>query len=226
MPPCRRSVAGFLLVQLAAYTLFLYLDLFWGGAGSVPVKYATILLCLLFSLYWSARGGERLVTAALAFTLGADTFLLLLDAWYLAGVLLFCGVQGLYLVRILRENGGHGLWPLRLGLFAGALWVLERLGLLSLLNGAAALYFTNFLVNTAQSLSLRGLRMGLFSLGLVLFLCCDVCVGAFNQPGLVPNGVYVFARVGMWLFYLPAQVLITLSGLPDPVLRGYDHENQ
>ena len=141
-------------------------------------------------------------------------------------MLLFCVVQGLYLVRILGLNGGHTLWPLRLGLFAAALWLLRRLGMLSPLNGITAFYFTTFLVNTVQSLVLRGKKQRLFALGLVLFLCCDLCVGAFNEPGLVPSGVYSFARVGMWLFYLPAQVLITLSGLPDPVLRGLDHENQ
>ena len=222
----RRLVGWFLLAELAVYLLFLWLDLFCGGAGSAPVKYAAIALCFFFSLYGSVRGGERLVTAALAFTLGGVCFLLLLDARYLAGVLLFCVVQGLYLARILRENGGHALWPLRLGLFAVALWVLRRLGMLSLLNGVTAFYFNNFLVNVIQSLSLRGLRLRLFSLGLALFLCCDLCVGAFNEPGLVPSAVYSFARVGMWLFYLPAQVLIALSGLPDPVLRGLDDENQ
>ena len=222
----RRSVTWFLLVQLAAYARFLYLDLFRGGVGSVPIKYTAIVLCFCLSVYGALQGGEKLVTAALAFTLGADTFLLLLDAGYLTGVLLFCVVQGLYLVRILRENGGHALWPLRLGLFAGTLLLLKWLGLLSPVNGVAAFYFTNFLVNTVQSLSLPGRRMRVFSLGLALFLCCDLCVGAFNQPDMVSGGVYSFVQVGMWLFYLPAQVLITLSGLPKPVMRGLDHENK
>lgn len=222
----RRSVKWFLLAQLAAYLCFLYMDLFRGGAGSAPVKYAAIALCVLFSLYGAAQGGEWLVTAALALTLGADTFLLLLDTRYLTGVLLFCAVQGLYLIRVLKANGGHALWLLRLGLLIGALCLLRWLESFSPLNVAAVFYFTAFLMNTVQSLSLGGKRLRLFSLGLVLFLCCDLCVGAFQAPGLVPGGVYSFTRVGMWLFYLPAQVLITLSGLPDSVLRGIDHEDQ
>ena len=68
--------------------------------------------------------------------------------------------------------------------------------------------------------------MGLFRLGLALFLCCDVCVGAFNAPGLFPVPVTAFARVGMWLFYLPGQVLIALSALPEPILRGKENENK
>ena len=41
-------------------------------------------------------------------------------------------------------------------------------------------------------------------------------MGAFNLgPGAVPAAVYAFARVGMWLFYLPSQVLIVTSGFPE-----------
>ena len=37
-------------------------------------------------------------------------------------------------------------------------------------------------------------------------LCCDLCVGAFHL-GLWTG----FTRIGMWLFYLPSQMLIVLS---------------
>ena len=46
-----------------------------------------------------------------------------------------------------------------------------------------------------------------------LFLLCDVCVGLRNQPSLLP-GLAGAAQVGMWLFYLPGQVLLVLSGFP------------
>lgn len=209
------SAALFLGIQGVLYLLFLWGDLTGAGAGTVPIKYGSILLCLLFSLGWSLGGGDRLVSAALAFTLGADTFLLLLDCRYLLGVSLFCVVQGLYLLRIFRGNGGRSLWPIRLGLFLLALALLARWDMLSPLNAAALFYFTNFLCNVLQSWSLRGRGARLFSAGLTLFLCCDLCVGVFNQPGLFPQTLDAFARVGMWLFYLPAQVLIALSGLPD-----------
>ena len=43
---------------------------------------------------------------------------------------------------------------------------------------------------------------------------CDVCVGLFNVlPPASP--LYAAVSVGMWLFYLPSQVLITLSALPE-----------
>lgn len=211
----RFSVAAFVIIQGALYLLFLFLDLVGAGDKTVRLKYGSIVLCLLFSAYWSIGGGDKLVTAALTLTLGADTFLLLLDRDYLLGVLLFCGVQGVYLVRIYHKNGGNALWGMRLGcclLAYLALWITGRM---NLLNALVVFYLTNFVWNTIQSLALSELGARLFSAGLMLFLCCDLCVGVFNQPDLFPNSWYLFVTIAMWLFYLPAQVLIVLSGLPD-----------
>ena len=174
------------------------------------VKYLTIVVCLLAAV-WSARhGGSCLMAWAMAFTLAADTFLLLLDRWYGMGIALFCVVQGLYLTRI-RRACGHTLWVLRAGLAAAAWPLLSALGMGTALNLLAALYFVNFLVNAFQSLTLRSER--LFAAGLWLFLLCDVCVGLRNQPSLLP-GLAGAAQAGMWLFYLPGQVLLVLSGFP------------
>lgn len=44
---------------------------------------------------------------------------------------------------------------------------------------------------------------------------CDLCVGLHNLAAFLPvvdtGPLFSFAQVGMWLFYLPSQVLITLS---------------
>ena len=47
---------------------------------------------------------------------------------------------------------------------------------------------------------------------LCLFLCCDVCVGLHNMPSALPEWLQSAARIGMWTFYLPSQVMIVLSG--------------
>lgn len=203
--------AVFLGLEAALYAAFMTLDL-TGGSGD-PVKYASIAVCLVFSVLFARRGGSRLMPAAMALTLGADTFLLLLNDHYGAGVALFCGVQALYLVRICRRNGGRTLWPLRLALVLGGWAGLWALGLLSPLNLLAAVYFMNFLLNACQAVPLHS---PLFSVGLWLFLLCDVCVGIRNQPELFPGWLAAFAQVGMWLFYLPGQVLLVLSGRKEP----------
>lgn len=214
----------FLTVEAILYAAFLIWDLTVGGPGSNPIKFAGILLCLAYSLYLSRQGGCRLVSAALALTVLADVFLLLLNAHYALGILLFCGVQGLYFIRIVR-GGGRNLRGLRLGLFLLSLVVLNLLGLLIPLNILALFYFTNFFCNALASLSCSGRSMRLFSIGLWLFLCCDLCVGLFQNPQLVPPAVSAFVSVGMWLFYLPAQVLIALSGA-NPSSGGFSHETK
>ena len=112
------------------------------------------------------------------------------------------------------------------GVAAAALALLQALGALSPLNALSGVYFTQLLANGAESLTLR--RQGrpyiFFSIGLFLFIGCDICVGLHN---LVPaSAAGAFARVGMWMFYLPAQVLITLSGLPNFSTRGVPIEDQ
>ena len=213
-------VGWFCLLQGGIYLSFLSMDLWRRGPSTTPLKYLGILLCLAYSLYWSVRGGDRLISGALALTLGADTFLLVLNTRYVLGVLLFCCVQLLYFL-----NGGQSWWGLRLVLFLAPLAILGLAGLMSPLNVLAMLYFSNFLCSALQSLGLNGPRCRLFSAGLLLFLCCDVCVGLFQYAWLLPAAAG-FARVGMWMFYLPAQVLITLSGLPNYLTRGVPIENQ
>ena len=204
MAPVKKCFVG---LETALYLLFLALDAF--SAGGDGVKYLTIVVCLLAAV-WSARhGGSRLMAWAMAFTLAADTFLLLLDRWYGMGIVLFCVVQGLYLARIRRACGRHPVGAA--GGAGGGVGAAECFGNGTALNLLAALYFVNFLVNACQSLTLRSER--LFAAGLWLFLLCDVCVGLRNQPSLLP-GLAGAAQVGMWLFYLPGQVLLVLSGFP------------
>lgn len=119
----------------------------------------------------------------------------------------------LFLALDAFSTGGDGVKYLTIVvcLLAAAWVLLSALGMGTALNLLAALYFVNFLVNAFQSLTLRSER--LFAAGLWLFLLCDVCVGLRNQPSLLP-GLAGAAQVGMWLFYLPGQVLLVLSGFP------------
>ena len=213
-------------LETVAYIRFLTWDLA-GGHNSNWIKFGGILLCLAFAL-WAGTlpGGEKLTGLALALTAGADVFLLLLDRYYLLGVGLFCLVQVCYGVRIFQASGGRSWWAVRLAMGGCALFVLHALGLLTVLNGLALLYFTNFLCNALVSWFCPGRGARLLSVGLCLFLCCDLCVAVFQNPGLFPPELSAFSRIGMWLFYLPGQVLIALSALPDSQVGGVPHENQ
>lgn len=219
-------IRGFLCLQGALYVLFVAMDLLRLGRAGDPVKFCAILLCAAFCLYWRRRGGDGLVAGAMALTLCADLFLLALNRDYPLGVLLFCAVQGLYLLRLCRLTGRRPRWPVRGALFLLGLGALALLKMLTPLNVLVIFYFSNFVCNVLLARQVPGRRGRLFALGLGLFLCCDICVGAHNVPALLPRPILEGARVGMWLFYLPGQVLISLSALPDSVLRGLTHENR
>ena len=217
----RPAAAGFVGIETALYAAFLAMDLTGAGPSTVPVKYAGILLCVCVALYAALRGGDRLALPALALTALADWFLLVRNDRYAVGVAVFLCVQTVYYLRLRRLGAGSG-WPLRaaLALLAGA--GLYALNLASPLNLLAGLYFSQLLSNTllAWSVKVKGKGKGkgltLFALGLTLFVGCDLCVGLTNS-GLLPPEVLRFVSVGMWLFYLPSQVLIALSALPEEV---------
>ena len=208
----RPIAAGFVGIETALYAAFLAMDLTGAGPSTVPVKYAGILLCVCVALYAALRGGDRLALPALALTALADWFLLVRNDRYAVGVAVFLCVQTVYYLRLRRLGAGSG-WPLRaaLALLAGA--GLYALNLASPLNLLAGLYFSQLLSNTLLAWSVKGKHLTLFALGLTLFVGCDVCVGLTNS-GLLPPEVLRFVSVGMWLFYLPSQVLIALSALP------------
>lgn len=207
VPPSLLS--SFLSVEGAVYACFLVLDLMGQGDQTTFLKYTGILLCLAFSLL----GGDRLVPLALALTAGADWFLLVRNDHYALGVALFLGVQTVYYVR-LRRAGADSAWTLRSALALGAGLGVYALRMASPVNLLAALYFSQLLSNTLLAWRLKGRRWRTFALGLTLFVGCDVCVGLFNA--LPPDSSPYFAvSVGMWLFYLPSQVLIALSALPE-----------
>ena len=206
------ALAAFLAAEGVIYAVFLTLDLTGRGAGSVPIKYGGVLLCLLFALVCALRGGDRLVLPALALTAGADWFLLVRNDHYAVGVALFLCVQTVYYLR-LRLSAAPAVWPLRAGLALGAGLALYALRLASPLNLLAGLYFSQLLSNTVLAWPQKGRCRRLFAAGLTTFVGCDLCVGLFNVlPPASP--LYPAASVGMWFFYLPSQVLIALSAMP------------
>lgn len=224
--PCGSILIPFIFTEAVFYLTFLILDLTSSLNGlSTALKYCSVLLCFGFSLIFARTPDRILAASALGLTVIADAFLLLLDRHYLAGILCFLGVQILYYIRILSAGGFSFLpfLPVRF-LLSGCIFpVLAVLHIWDPLSAAAVFYFLQLLLNAAESLFLRhiNLQYTLFSAGLLLFVCCDLCVGLTNLSSLavisVPEPVLSFAQTGMWLFYLPSQVMITLSIYPNPV---------
>lgn len=194
--------AAFLLLECGIYITFLSLDLIDITIPTTPLKCAGILLCQAFALACALRGGDKLVAPALAFTAAADWFLLIRNDHLMLGIALFLVVQTLYLIRLRRMGSESHFW-LR-SMLAVLLGVaVFALNLATPLNLLVALYFSQLLSNAILAWSAK---KWMFAIGLTLFVCCDICVGMFNLSIL-----HSFASVGMWMFYLPSQVLIVLS---------------
>ena len=200
----RPVIIGFVCAEAALYAAFLAVDIGAAGPSTVPLKYTGILLCAAFALYAALWGGDRLVFPALVLTVLADWFLLVRNDGYAVGVALFLCVQTVYYLRLRRLGAGSG-WLLRtaLALLIGA--GLFALRMATPLNLLAGLYFSQLVSNTLLAWTARRDALPLFALGLTLFL---------TNSGLLPPEVLRFVSVGMWLFYLPSQVLIALSALP------------
>lgn len=201
----RNSWIGFLLLELCLYISFLLLDLF-SACDTIWLKFISILLVAAAGLMLKKQVDDRLIAAALCVTAAADVFLLVLDRWYVVGIMLFILVQFLYALRLGPKQSA-------IRRYIAALPVLIVLALFwDPVNAFAAVYILLFFVNllcagfTAKKH--RSKQNLLFFLGLALFFCCDISVGLFHVSS---GALWQFVRVSMWGFYLPGQVLILSS---------------
>ena len=198
----RSAWIAFLTVETLLFLSFLFLDL-RTGVDTKWLKYASILLVALMSFQLN----DKIVTSALCLTASADVFLLVLDRWYVVGLLLFYVVQLLYSLH-LHSKKMLSMQTILL-VFSGLLALLYRR-----MEPLAVGYITVFLLNLFHAaffaMRAKGRQTFLFAFGLLLFFCCDLCVGYYN---IGKGTLWDFSRIAMWGFYLPGQVLILLSAV-------------
>jgi uncharacterized membrane protein YhhN len=208
---------GFLLIEGLLY----YAILTVGGTALIACMYASVVLCFGYVLL---RVGKRDVwlVAAMACTVGADFFLVVSEPpERLYGMLFFLAAQLLYAVRLHRTERGRGLLILRIVLnvvaVGAALLVLrEKADALALVSMS---YYANLIANLLVSAK-RFSRDRLLCIGFVLFLLCDTVIGlqvAAEGYLSIAEGSRLYALLYpgfnlAWLFYLPSQVCIALSG--------------
>jgi hypothetical protein len=157
----------------------------------------------------------RLQVITFAFTLVADYFLLFTDDFAL-GVIIFWGAHLTAILRYRRQ------WRMA-GVILVCIGMVSCLMLAALGMGGAVLYvasgvYTVLIVSvTVAAFMYEQGRFGdvCSRLGMILFLCCDVNLAIFNttQVGTVLNDI---SAPLMWTFYLPAQILLSLSAAGQP----------
>ena len=209
----------FVGIEAILYIAFLWIDMFVPNRTDISIylKYTGIVLCFFYTLLFLGKEEEKRDTNQLQlimlFTMISDTFLLLVGN-YAAGMTTFLIAQLLHRFRL--RNGK----PKRLQyiVFPGflILVILRVSGVtLDYVLIVAVFYFLCMLSNAGYSLLHR--ENLVYTVGLILFLCCDINVGLNNVASYinVPESLNFFVEhvvsVLMWFFYLPSQVLIALS---------------
>jgi len=174
-----------------------------------------------------------LIPLGLLFTAVADTFLVYLGGPELVGVIFFFLVQLTYSVMLVLFNRDLGFFLLRFGIILGLVIMLAALRVLDVQTGFAAGSMGLLTVNALEAWNVYAflkeqpvaegrqkdlqlverIYMFMFALGITLFFGCDLCVGLYNAPNYLADLDYPtwyddVTYKGIWLCYLPAQLLI------------------
>ena len=211
---------AFLLIEGGLFAVILLREA--AGPDEIALRFLSVAVACFFAaeLLIMRRGAEQLfLLLAMAFTVSADVFLVLLDRHYELAVGLFLIAQCLHAVRILL-GGKRSVLPsviARLALSVSAVAALVIFKFFAPLTVLGALYAAELLMNVIDSaLSVRSGKLFILScIGFFLFLLCDVTVG-LNGIGRgfgIPSDVLSALSDLTWVFYLPSQVLIVLSAL-------------
>jgi len=190
------------------------------------LHYFSIVLCFIYLLLLIPyeKKEEKLALIAMTFTLIADFFLTLLGAEGLKqilGTVFFVGTQVFLMLRIKEMNNRkriHSffpyfiLWSVLLILISGVL--LHRIDILLFFSIS---YYTMLLMNMVLSWVYIKKNV-LFAFGMLFFVFCDTLVGlSMSGPYFeIIQGTILYSLTHMpinliWFFYLPSQVLISLS---------------
>lgn len=203
------AVLGYLMHTTAHFSLF---------------AYSSVVLAFLMNLLFFRMEKRNILTVlALAFTLGADFFLVILNENYTLAMVIFSMAQLSYAARIYFESGDT-LRKATLFVRGGVALFSILLPLIVLGDGADPLavisvfYFGQLILSCVLAF-VNSRRGGLIlPIGLILFLACDIFVGLGNLGGYLPiepGTVFWWMAhppINMaWVFYLPSQALLGIS---------------
>lgn len=217
--------AFFLLVELLLFVLIL-----WGNTSYTNVlEFSSVTAAFVFSLLiLKAIPAAILTAAALMFTVCADFCLEILQPMQQSiAMTFFLIVQLCYFARLLRELKTKRWFIFNIVFRLFLLTVAEIITTLILKNKydylscISILYYANLLLNVVLAFT-QCKRAPLLAFGLLLFICCDTFVGLQCAAGVylnIPTDSIFYQVIFppfniIWLFYVPAQVLLASSILP------------
>lgn len=190
------------------------------------IKYFGIISCFLLSFIICIKNKpiekEKLyLTFAMLFTVFADLFLLfdnilLIEFPYVWGIIAFC-IAHLFHKKSMRANVTKYFYMTAIIIVVSLVLLLikkSEISLIILPICYSILIISNvissFKISYSNSVKIKR------SLGMVLFLCCDICVLIFQillrADFAVLKNISPAIIVNLsWVFYLPSQFLLTIS---------------
>jgi hypothetical protein len=216
----------FIYVNISLYFLFLLTDIYNEDSYnyiSICLKYSTILLCFVLSLFigneYINKTDLLLLQAGRFFTLLADLFLVLSGNLFL-GVLFFIIVQYSYLFRLLDKKSSK-IISIILSLFLMPIFLVFSYRLSDISLFIIALYYGLLLLTNLILASIKHKHHHLIFWGMLLFCLCDINVALYNLSSNFNLNTLSFIPFSflIWLFYFPSQILLTLSGFKPSYLK-------
>ena len=181
------------------------------------IKFSLIALCFLIALcsrrFARSKEDWAYLVAAMGLTLIADYFLVLAHN-HRAGVFVFCFVHMVYILRV-SINRKETIRKIVSICAKGAIVLTLAMFLnLDILIVLTVIYAGLFIKNLVTHFKYCRFNRRLILTGLILFALCDIHVLMFNLPRYIPAvplAVAEWGRFWIWVFYTPAQFLLSLS---------------
>ena len=204
---------------ITEFILYIFI-LFSSGTLLVVTSFSAIVLCFLYSLM-NINKENGFINIALFNTVLADFCLVVMNPINRTlGMIFFVIVQTLYSIKLLNKSKSLLFLGLRIGLILiiECLTVIILKDKIDLLAIISVMYYALLIINIVESF-MNFKEDKLFSIGLVLFIMCDTIIGLQTLDSMYirlgeDNIIYKILYCGFnlsWLFYLPSQVLISLS---------------
>ena len=220
----RNFFKNILIVLIAIlYITFLYTDISEKKLflSSNIMKFISIFLCFLLAIVnhksRKYKLNSKLLITGLFFTLIADYLFLIYNNFFPVAIGSFCIVQILYILRYNKQNIRKNILYIIFSLliiFIVYGYIYNSIKKIDLILPIGLFYSSCLFISLKEAI--YQYRYELFPspnkemilLGMILFVLCDINVAIYNTIGKTSD----IASIAMWLFYLPSQLLLALSG--------------
>lgn len=214
----KKLIKVYIAVEIILLAVIKTLQIMGAGLIQNGFNYAAIVCnTIVAAYYYKTYGGslkdghQNLIAYGLFTTLIADFFVTLISRGvsfeaYLCGIVAFIIVEIIYAVYLRADQ-----WAvmMRIVLFAAGIIAIHRMGAGTPEKYLGVLNEVLILSNVIDVWTARKIHPPvLFRLGITLFFACDTSI---MLRTLTSGGIQEAASFMVWIFYVPAQVLITLA---------------